>query len=193
MVPIAGRPGVDRHGARRWCGSELAIVRLTVAPARLGLWLLTRWGGRSGTGRLRPACGSCKPCPPGSAAPIADATGLPDGPSHPFGFRAHPRRSHGRPMTTTHTPTSTPAEHTPTTCGERVELGAYTTDTGEDRQLVGQRVDGIVHIYDEPTKGGEASYVVEQGLTTNSELTALVEDYIAKAAKLGYPPMHGWF
>lgn len=96
-------------------------------------------------------------------------------------------------MTTTHTPAPITTEQTPTTRGERVELATYTTDTGEPRHLVGQRIDGIVHIYDEPTKGSAVSYLVEQGLTSNSELHALIDDYTAKAAKLGYPPMHGWF
>lgn len=96
-------------------------------------------------------------------------------------------------MTTTHTPAPTTADQTPTTRGRRVELATYITDTGEPRGLVGQRLDGIVHIYDEPTAQGGTSYLVEQGLTSNSELHALIEDYMAKATKLGYPPMHGWF
>lgn len=96
-------------------------------------------------------------------------------------------------MTTTHTPAPTTTEQAPTTCGHRVQLATYTTDTAEQRRLVGQRVDGIVHIYDEPAIPGSTSYLVEQGLTTNSELTALINDYLDKAATLGYPPMHGWF
>ena len=96
-------------------------------------------------------------------------------------------------MTTTHTPGPTTTEQTPTTRGQRVELATYTTDTGEPRRLVGQRIDGIVHIHDEPTVDNGTSYLVEQGLTSNSELQALIDDYVAKAAELGYPPMHGWF
>jgi hypothetical protein len=96
-------------------------------------------------------------------------------------------------MTTTHTPAPTTTAQAETTRGQRVELATYTTDTGETRRLVGQRIDGIVHIYDEPTNGTATSYLVEQGLTTNSELRALIDDYLQKAAKLGYPPMHGWF
>jgi hypothetical protein len=30
-------------------------------------------------------------------------------------------------------------------------------------------------------------------MTSNSELQALIGDYLGKADKLGYAPMHGWF
>jgi hypothetical protein len=96
-------------------------------------------------------------------------------------------------MTTTHTPAPTSTDQPQTTRGQRVELARYSTDTGQDRRLIGQRIDGIVHIFDEPTTDGQPSYLVEQGLTTNSELHALIDDYVAKAGQLGYPPMHGWF
>lgn len=96
-------------------------------------------------------------------------------------------------MTITHTAAPTTTEQTTTTSGERVELATYRTDTQQDRRLIGQRIDGIVHIFDEPTNNNGTGYLVESGLTTNSELTALVNDYLAKAAKLGYAPMHGWF
>jgi hypothetical protein len=33
--------------------------------------------------------------------------------------------------------------------------------------------------------------LVARGLTTNAELQALIDDYLAKADHLGYPPMHG--
>ena len=96
-------------------------------------------------------------------------------------------------MITTHTTASVSAEQRSTNCGQRVQLGDYTTDTGTHRTLIGQRIDGIVHIFDEPDTDRETSYLVEQGLTSNSELHALVGDYLAKAGKLGYAPMHGWF
>ena len=96
-------------------------------------------------------------------------------------------------MTTTHTPAPTNPDQTAATRGHRVELATYSTDTGEHRRLIGQRIDGIVHIYDEPTDRAQPTYLVEQGLDTNSELQALIGDYLAKAAKVGYPPMHGWF
>jgi hypothetical protein len=96
-------------------------------------------------------------------------------------------------MTTTHTPAPISADHQSTTRGQRVQLGDYTTDTGTHRILIGQRIDGIVHLYDEPDTDQEPTYLIEQGLTTNGELHALIDDYLAKAAKLGYAPMHGWF
>lgn len=61
------------------------------------------------------------------------------------------------------------------------------------RRLIGQRLDGIVHVYDEPAAGDQPSYLVETHLERNSELRALVDDYLAKAQRLGYAPMHGWF
>ena len=67
-------------------------------------------------------------------------------------------------MTTTPTPTPTTTDHTPTVRGRRVELGHYTTDTGEPRVLVGQRIDGIVHVYDQPTTGDAPTYLVERGV-----------------------------
>lgn len=96
-------------------------------------------------------------------------------------------------MTTTLTPAPTTDQqpHT-TTCGQRVELARYPSDTGE-RLLIGQRIDGIVHVFDEPAGGDGPSFTVETGLTANSELQALVADYLAKAKHLGYAPMHGWY
>lgn len=96
-------------------------------------------------------------------------------------------------MTTTHTTAPITTDHTQTSRGQRVELATYTTDTDGLRRVIGQRIDGIVHIFDEPDTPGETSYLVEQGLTSNSELHALIADYLATATKLGYPPMHGWF
>lgn len=98
-----------------------------------------------------------------------------------------------RPMTTTHTPAPTTAEQRDTpTRGQRVELARYPSDTGQ-RLLIGQRIDGIVHIFDEPADGDAPSFTVETHLERNSELQALVADYLAKAKRLGYSPMHGWY
>lgn len=96
-------------------------------------------------------------------------------------------------MITTHTTASITAEQQSTSPGQRVQLGDYTTDTGTHRTLIGQRIDGIVHLFDEPDTDQEPSYLIEQGMTSNSELRALIGDYLAKADKLGYAPMHGWF
>lgn len=83
----------------------------------------------------------------------------------------------------THTaePTATPPR----------ELARYTTDVGE-RRIVGQRVDGIVQLRDEPAGAGR-SYLIEPQLKSMAELQAIVEDYLAKAEQLGYVPMHGWW
>lgn len=92
-------------------------------------------------------------------------------------------------MTTTHTPQPTT---TTTPAGQRVELARYDSDTGT-RRLIGQRLDGIVHVFDEPATGNQPTYLVESHLERNSELRALIDDYLAKAKRLGYAPMHGWF
>ncbi len=70
--------------------------------------------------------------------------------------------------------------------------GTYECDEGT-RQLVGQRVDGIVRITDRRKNAGGRAYLVEEGLTCMSELQAIVADYLAKAKSLGYAPMQGWF
>lgn len=92
-------------------------------------------------------------------------------------------------MTITNTPQPTTAA---APAGQRVELARYDSDTGT-RRLVGQRLDGIVHVFDEPAAGDAPTFTVETHLDTNSELQALVADYLAKAKRLGYAPMHGWY
>ncbi len=71
-------------------------------------------------------------------------------------------------------------------------LVSYTADVGE-RTLVGQRVDGVVRISDVPADGRGRTYLVEAEVGSMAELEALVADYTAKAKKLGWVPMHGWF
>jgi len=75
--------------------------------------------------------------------------------------------------------------------GKPKVLATYRCDEGT-RQLVGQRVDGIVRITDRRAAGGR-SYLVEEGITRMAELEAIVDDYLAKAKRLGYVPMQGWF
>lgn len=78
--------------------------------------------------------------------------------------------------------------------GQRVALATYTTaDSDEQRVLIGQRVDGIVRVTDEPAHGDGRRYLVEPQLESKAALDALVEDYLAKAKRIGYAPMHGWF
>lgn len=95
-------------------------------------------------------------------------------------------------MTTTHAPAPATTDQPQATRGQRVELARYDTDTGT-RLLVGQRIDGIVHIFDEPASGDHPTFLVETHLERNSELSALIDDYLAKAKRLGYSPMHGWY
>ncbi len=76
--------------------------------------------------------------------------------------------------------------------GKRIRIGTYTCDLGE-RQIVGQRVDGEVHLYDEPARDGGRRWVIERGVESRAELEAIVADYQQKAEKIGYIPMMGWF
>ncbi len=78
------------------------------------------------------------------------------------------------------------------TTGRPQRLATYTADVGE-RVLVGQRVDGVVRVSDVPADGLGRSYLVEPEVGSMAELRALVADYTAKANKLGWVPMHGWF
>ncbi len=96
-------------------------------------------------------------------------------------------------MTNTHTPTrpDTTTTDTAPSQGQRVELAHYDTDTGT-RVLVGQRIDGTVHVFDEPITNGP-TFHVEAGLENKAALDALITDYLAKAKRIGYAPMHGWF
>ena len=76
--------------------------------------------------------------------------------------------------------------------GKRIRMATYTADVGE-RQIVGQRVDGEVRLYDEPARDGGRRWVIERGVESKAELEAIVADYPQKAQKLGYVPMMGWF
>ena len=79
---------------------------------------------------------------------------------------------------------------TPQQTGKPKVLATYQCDEGQ-RQLVGQRVDGIVQITDQ--RPGGRAYLVEEGITKMDELDALIADYLAKAKRIGYAPMQGWF
>jgi hypothetical protein len=77
---------------------------------------------------------------------------------------------------------------TPPNVGARAALGRYRTTEGE-RIVYGQRIDGVVRVTDRPAGPGGRSYLVERGLETHDELTALVAEYLAHGEKLGHPPM----
>ena len=82
-------------------------------------------------------------------------------------------------MTTTSEPTST---------GRPKRLGHYSVEAGE-RQLVAQRVDGVVQLRDQAATDDGRSYVVEPELHSLSELEAIVADYLQIAKRLGEVPM----
>jgi hypothetical protein len=94
-------------------------------------------------------------------------------------------------MPITHTP-SQPIAASQRASGQPVELARYASSDGP-RRLVGQRIDGIVRVTDEPTGDAGVVYLVEAHLESTAALEALVADYLNKAERLGYPPMHGWF
>ena len=53
--------------------------------------------------------------------------------------------------------------------GKRIRMATYTCDVGE-RQIVGQRVDGEVRLYDEPARDGGRRWVIERGVESRAEL-----------------------
>jgi hypothetical protein len=76
--------------------------------------------------------------------------------------------------------------------GQVVELGRYTTDRGEERLLAGQRIEGVVTVFDRPMAGDRlrgASYFVESGFRSMSELAMFRLDYLAQAERIGDSPM----
>ncbi len=77
-------------------------------------------------------------------------------------------------------------EHDDYQVGQRTELARYTITDGE-RVVYGQRVDGIVRVTDRPASGHGRSYLIERGLTTRSELNALVADYVAVSVRRDRP------
>ena len=73
-----------------------------------------------------------------------------------------------------------------------MELGRYETKAGEQRALYGIRVDGKPRIIDAAADQAGRIYTVEEELCEkggNSEVKALVADYIAQAEQLGRIPM----
>jgi hypothetical protein len=73
--------------------------------------------------------------------------------------------------------------------GKPVELGRYWVE-GNERVLVGRRVDGEVRVFDAPAPGTPGRvYFVESGITSMRELAALVRDYKLQAADYGVIPM----
>lgn len=73
--------------------------------------------------------------------------------------------------------------------GLSAELGRYRTDNGEQRVLVGRRVDATVRVYDAPANRRGRTYAVESGFDSMGELAMLVADYKAQAERYGFPPV----
>ncbi|HWC10420.1 MAG TPA: hypothetical protein VG455_04270 [Acidimicrobiales bacterium] len=71
-------------------------------------------------------------------------------------------------------------------------MTTYTADVGE-RQIVAQRVDAHVRLYDEPAAQGGRRWIIESEIGSKAELEAIVADYVAKAKKIGYVPTCRWF
>lgn len=79
-----------------------------------------------------------------------------------------------------------PAVATKPQVGQRVELGRYEITAGE-RIVYGQRVNGVVRVTDKPAGGRGRSFLVERGLTSNSELEAIVADYVSESERRDEP------
>jgi hypothetical protein len=67
-------------------------------------------------------------------------------------------------------------------------LGHYTV-SGQERVLVGRRIDGEVFVYDYPRHGNGRRYFVESGFESKAELAMLLADYRRQAERLGVCPM----
>jgi hypothetical protein len=65
-----------------------------------------------------------------------------------------------------------------------VTLGRYTTATGEQRLVQGQRILGIVRLTDIPASGTGRRFLIERELQTRAELVALAGDYLQRAHDL---------
>ncbi len=83
---------------------------------------------------------------------------------------------------------ATPQRKTPQV-GPRTELARYTIPAGE-RIIYGQRVGGIVRLFDRPARSPGRAYLIERELETKSELDALIADYLATARRLQTVPMN---
>jgi hypothetical protein len=107
-------------------------------------------------------------------------------PGEIVGYGSSARRGDPAPQS------SAPAPALQRAGGEPLELGRYVTKAGEVRALYGIRVDGKPRIIDAAVEQAGRIYTVEEELCEkggNSEVKALVADYIAQAEQLGRIPM----
>jgi hypothetical protein len=70
--------------------------------------------------------------------------------------------------------------------GERVELARYSTSS-QERVVFGQRIDGSVRVFDKPADGQGRSFLIERGLTSKTELDALVAEYVEQSVRRDEP------
>jgi hypothetical protein len=68
-----------------------------------------------------------------------------------------------------------------------VELAHYRISAGE-RILKGQRILGVVRVTDIPADGHGRRYLVERELTSQSELAAILADYLDQAQRWDLVP-----
>lgn len=104
------------------------------------------------------------------------------------GYGSQATWAHSQKPAPTTPVTRTPRRQTPQV-GPRTELARCTIPAGE-RIIYGQRVDGIVRVFDRPAVPGERAYLIERELETKSELDALIADYLATARRLQAVPMN---
>ena len=71
--------------------------------------------------------------------------------------------------------------------GARRELGRYQLPSGEQRVLVGQRINGHVAVSDSPTHDTGRVCLVERHIESQAALTGLVAAYIADSLDRGEP------
>jgi hypothetical protein len=74
--------------------------------------------------------------------------------------------------------------------GKPTPLATYSIP-GEDRVLIGQRVEGVVRITDQSADGAGRRYLVDRGLEEDGRaaVEALVADYLTQAAKYSRIPI----
>jgi hypothetical protein len=76
------------------------------------------------------------------------------------------------------------------TFGPRVELARYVVAEGE-RVLQGQRIDGVVHVFDIPAdeESDARIHVVERGVESQVALDGIIVDYVARSVQYDRPAM----